>query len=83
MDANGFARWSIAGAGLATGATHTLAVQNNFGAPLGFATFAIAADASTAALAHTGSDADTVLLLAAAMLALGAVLMVRRRRVHA
>lgn len=84
VDANGFAHWSVAGAGLATGAAHTLAVQNNFGAQLGFAAFAIPAEAApaaaaAAALAVTGTDPSLWIAFGAGMLALGAVLMVRRR----
>ena len=74
VDAAGNARWSISGAGLATGATHTLAVQNSFGELLGSATFSIAAPAvATAALAHTGTDSFSWIAIALAMLVVGAI----------
>lgn len=80
VDAAGFARWSIAGAGLATGATHTLAVQDGFGGLLGSATFDIAAPVRAAALAHTGSDPANWLAIALAMLAFGAYVSVSHAR---
>lgn len=78
VDASGFARWSIAGAGLTRGATHALAVQDSFGGLLGSATFDIAAAPS--ALARTGEDPLGWALVAAAMLALGAYVSARRAR---
>ena len=81
VDAAGFARWSISGAGLTAGASHTLAVQDSFGASLGFDTFDIAAAPS--ALAHTGGDSLNWAVLAIAMLALGALVRVRRARRNA
>ena len=86
VDAAGYARWSISGAGLAAGATHTLAVQDSFGNPLGSATFAIAAPAAVkAALAHTGTDSFSWIAIALAMLVVGAISTATklRRRVRA
>jgi len=78
VDAAGFARWSISGAGLTAGATHTLAVQSSFGEPLGFDTFDIAAAPS--ALAHTGGDSLSWAVVAIAMLALGVLATATRLR---
>ena len=79
VDGAGNARWSIAGAGLASG-VHTLAVQDNFGGIWGSASFTIAPAAAPSALAHAGTDPSGTTTLAIAMLALGLLVTATRLR---
>ncbi len=81
VGAGGFASWSIAGAGLTTGQTHTLAVASSFGDLFGSAQFAVPAPraASVSSLAATGSDPSGLLMAAVGLLAAGVLVTVRRR----
>lgn len=76
VDAAGYARWSIAGLGLAPG-THTVAVQDGYGGLYGSARFAVPAQAQ---LAHSGSDPAGWAAIALALLGLGAIVTTRGLR---